>query len=185
MSPFQSSYDNKWPSQNFYQMHFKKIWGVWGMGGRTLWSLWILKRALELLITIPMSPSPSKFIQSPFLYLYLICPQDITWTLAPENCGGGVILKDIISGPFNYIGKNGYFKILIRCGEMGGMGGGLLPSNHFWLLTKALAFSISNGIELFLEFLGQQMAISKFLSNTFWENPRCEGGYLPSSPLES
>ena len=47
--------------------------------------------------------------------------------------GGVVIIKDIIYGPFNYVERNDYFKILIECvwGNDGCGGGGVsfLPIN--------------------------------------------------------
>ena len=51
-------------------------------------------------------------------------------------------------------------------------GGGLLPSNQHWPLKKAL--SICNRMS-FLKFLRQKITISKFLSDTFWENTSWEG----------
>jgi hypothetical protein len=58
----------------------------------------------------------------PFLSFYnntfyknFICPQVITYKICPGGCGGFAILKDIISGPFNYVEQNGYLKILIEC----------------------------------------------------------------------
>jgi hypothetical protein len=42
-------------------------------------------------------------------------PKVITYSHYPEGCEGGgvVILKNIISGPFNYIEQNGHIKMLI------------------------------------------------------------------------
>jgi len=52
----------------------------------TLRSLWILEKALELLITDPMCPR-QRWYDHPF-YIYLICPQGITYNSYPEACGG-------------------------------------------------------------------------------------------------
>jgi hypothetical protein len=38
-----------------------------------------------------------------------------TYNPCPEGSGGSVILKNIISGLFNYVEQNGCFKILIGC----------------------------------------------------------------------
>ena len=48
----------------------------------------------------------------------IICPQGITYNACSEGYGRGgedVILKDIISRPFNYVEQNGYLQILIGC----------------------------------------------------------------------
>jgi hypothetical protein len=42
-------------------------------------------------------------------------PQCINYNPCPVGCEGAVILKDIISGLFNYVEQNGYLKILIGC----------------------------------------------------------------------
>ena len=86
MSLFRSFYDNKWPSQNSYQIQFWKTRGACGGRISTLRSLWILKRALELLITNPMSPLP-KFLRSPFLYKPYMPGAKLT-TLALRAMGG-------------------------------------------------------------------------------------------------
>ena len=53
-------------------------------------------------------------------------PQGITYNPCPEGCEGAVILKDIISRPFNYVEQNVYLKILIGCvWENGGVRGGV------------------------------------------------------------
>ena len=45
----------------------------------------------------------------------LRCPKGITYNPCPEGCRGSFILKDIISGPFNYVEPNVYLKILMGC----------------------------------------------------------------------
>jgi len=75
----------------------------------------MLKRALELLITNTTSPLP--------FYTYLICPQGINYFALRAV---GVILKDIISGPFNYVEQKGYLEIFIGCvWRNGGLGRGV------------------------------------------------------------
>ena len=68
---------------------------------------------------------PPKFIRWPFLYKPYIPPPG--HNLLPLSWGlGGVILKDIISEPFNYVEQNCYLKILIGCiWENGGRGSGV------------------------------------------------------------
>ena len=71
-----------------------------------------------------------------------------------------------------------------------GVGGGLLPFNHFWLLKRAL--SVSNGMSV-LKFLRQQVStISKFLSDAFLEKYKvcvcffvCMGGGVIRPPMNS
>ena len=88
MSIFRSFYDYKWPSQNFYQIHFGKIRGQGGGWVSTLRSLCILKSALELLITNPMSPLQN-FTHLPLLYIPYMHTQGMTYNPYPEGCGGG------------------------------------------------------------------------------------------------
>ena len=114
-------------------------------------------------------------------------PLGISYNLCPEGCGGGgFILKDIISGLFNYVEQNGYLKILIRCvWGKGGLGGGLIALQSLSTIRKGTSPFNSRSNELFLIFLRQQMAISKFLSHAFWENMKCVEGYPPSDHSES
>ena len=99
-------------------------------------------------------------------------------------------VQDIISRPFNYTESHGCLKNLSRCilgidGLREG-GGGMLPSNRFWLTKKALALPIFNRMSLFVKVLRQQVAISKFVSDALWENMRFgDGGYLPPNHSES
>ena len=115
-----------------------------GGGVDTLQSLWILKRALELMITNLMSPFQNLY-DCPF-YRYFICPKGTTYNTTynpcPEGCEGGFILKDIISGPFNYVEHNRYVKMFIRSiwGKCGRGRRGQLPSNHFRLFKRYQSF---------------------------------------------
>ena len=69
----------------------------------------------------------------------------------PEGCGAVVILKDVVSGPFNYVEQNGYLKIYLMClGKWGPRERGWLPSNHFPPLKRTLALSISNRMSCFI-----------------------------------
>ena len=77
------------------------------------------------------SEPPPKFIQSPFLYIPYMPPRHISqplpWVL------GGVILKDIISGAFNYVEQYGYLKILFGCfWTNGGLGRGVPIERSFY-----------------------------------------------------
>ena len=121
-------YDNKWPSHNFYHMHVREIQAVGVRGSHPLITM-NLKRALELLITNPMSLLRSSYDHA--LYTYLTCPQGTTYNPCPEGCG--VVISNIVSEPFNYVEQNGYLKILIGC--VWGKGGhgkrGWLPSYQF------------------------------------------------------
>ena len=74
-----------------------------------LWSLWLLKRALELLI-IQRVPSKTNTTTFSIRTLYT---QGITYNPCPESCRK-VFLTDIISGPFNYDEQICYLHILIR-----------------------------------------------------------------------
>ena len=52
--------------------------------------------------------------------------QGIIYNPCSEGSGGGVYLKDIISGAFDYVEQNGYLKILIGCvWRNGGHGWGI------------------------------------------------------------
>ena len=114
--PFRTFYDNKWPSRNFYQIHFRKIQGVW-RGEYPPFDHWMLKRALGVLITNLMSPLQCLY-DYPF---YNPCPEGSGWERR------GVILKDIISGPFNYVEQHGYLKFWLNVfGQIVGVGGGLV-----------------------------------------------------------
>ena len=183
MSSFRSFYDNNWPCQNFYQMHFRRIQYVGGGGGYTRSDSWILKIAQELLITNPVSPLQTLCDHT--FYIYLMYPQGVAYNPCCEGPGGGAfILNDIIFEPFIYVEKNGPLKILIRCvSENGGPGRGLIALQSLWILKRALALSISNRMNLFSKFLRQKKAISKFLSDSFWENTRWVGGIHPSITL--
>ena len=68
------------------------------VGLSTLQSLWIIKKGTRY--------------NHPF-YMYLVCHQGISYFAL--RAVGWVILKDIISGPFNYIEQNDYLKIFIGC----------------------------------------------------------------------
>ena len=82
-------------------------------GISTLPSLWISKRALKFLIRNSIS-SLRRLCNHSF-YINLKHPQGITYNPCPEGFRRVVILKNIISGPFNYGEQNGYLKISIRC----------------------------------------------------------------------
>jgi hypothetical protein len=53
----------------------------------------------------------------------IIFSQDLTYNPCPEDCGGIVLLKDIISRSFNYVEQRCYLKICIGC-NMGNGGRG-------------------------------------------------------------
>ena len=89
---------------------------------------------------------PPNFILSPFycrviyyhpFIVYLIYPQGITYNPCPEGCGGDVILKDIISGPFNILNKMAISKFCLAVfGEMVGVGGGLVAIRSLSTIKK-------------------------------------------------
>ena len=109
VSLFRSFWDNKWPFQNFYQIHFGKIRGVGGIHPPITLNL---KNGLRTSDYQSNEP-PSKFVRPPFLYIpYATRTCFITLALRAE---GDVILKDIMSRPFKYVNQNAYFKILIGC----------------------------------------------------------------------
>ena len=88
--------------------------------------------------------------------------------------GEGVILKYIVSRPFNYAEQKSFLKILIRCVlGIDGLGGEgcWLPPNQFWLLENSLFNFQSN--EPFMKFLRQQITIAKFLSDILQKNAKC------------
>ena len=73
-----------------------------------------MQRAQELPITNLLSLLRSLYDLT--FYENLICPQVIIYKAPgplPWGMLGVVILKDIISGPLNYIEQNGYLKIFI------------------------------------------------------------------------
>ena len=82
---------------------------------------------------------------------------------------GVVILKDIITGPFNYtLNKMAISKFWLRCvwGNWWAWRGLLVAFKSLSIIKKVQwSFSISNRMCLFLKFLRQQMTISKFLSD--------------------
>ena len=93
-------------SQNFHWMYCGKKQCLEGEVA-ALWSLWLLKRVLKILIIT--SPSevfyPPKYIrpesiQEPYM------PPGITYNPCSDSCGGGfVFLKEIIFGPSTTINK--------------------------------------------------------------------------------
>ena len=89
------------------------------------------------------------------------------------------VVQDIVSRPFNYTEQMVISTVWINVfWELMSLGGGLLPFKH---LTNKKGTSLFNfqSNESFSKFLRQQMTVSKFLSDTFWENMRV-WGYLPS-----
>ena len=118
---FQSFYENKWPLQNFCQIHYVKIQGLERWGSSTLWWLWLLKKTIELLITNPASPFWSSYDHS--FYIHSICPQGITDFALWAVCV--FILKDIISVLLMTWNKIAISKFrLDRFGKMVGERGG-------------------------------------------------------------
>jgi len=90
------------------------------------------------------------------------------------------ILKDIISGHFNYVEQNGYLKIELD--EFGGLvtqGEGLVALQSLSSIKKSTSPFNFQLNEHFSKFLQQQMTISKFRSDAFQENMRCGGSIHP------
>ena len=101
-------------------------------------------------------------------------------------CGGDVIPKYIISGPFNYVEQNGYLEILIGCvWETVGEGGGLVALQSLSIIKKGTGPFNFQSNELLLKLLRQQTHISKFISDLFHEKTIVGGGYPPSDHSES
>ena len=119
---------------------------------------------LALWISNRMSPF-SSFYDKDF-HKNLICPQGITYNPCPEDSGGSVLLKGIISWTLNCVEQNSHLKILICLGKWWAWKGCFLPSNHFRLLKRALAISISN----------QMSPFWSFYDNTFYKNIICPQG---------
>ena len=131
---------------------------LWAWGFVCLWfllkSLWLLKRVLELLITNPMTLS--EVYMTTLSIKNLICPQGVTYIPCPEGWGF-VILKDIISGSFNYVEQNGYLKILIWSVWGNDGSGGLAFA--LWSLSTSKKDTSSLNLKLnepFLKFLRQR-----------------------------
>ena len=130
---------------------------------------------------------PPKFIRSPFLYITYIPPGHILQPLPWGLWGVCVILKNIISWPFNYVEQNGYLNISIGLlGEILGVGGGFVALQTLPTIKKDTnPFSFQSN-EPFSKFLLQQIAILKFLSDIFQEKYEVWGGrYLPFHHSES
>ena len=122
-----------------------------------------------------MSPLRSLY-DRPF-YKNRVCPLDITYNPCLGSCGGrGVILKDIISGTFNYAEQKDSLKIFIGCvWENDGRGRGLVALQSFSTIkTSSIPFSFQSN-KPYSKLLRQHMVISKLLSDT-WENTRFGGG---------
>ena len=127
---------------------------------------------------------PPKFLQSPLLYVPYM-PQGCPYM--PQGCP---YMPPLPSGcchpqrhnfqtfllrPIKWLSKF----LLDRFEEMPGVGGGLATLQSLWAIKKGTSPFNFLSNELFLKFLRQQIAISKFLSGAFRENMRY-GGQKPS-----
>ena len=151
---------------------------TWGGDLAALQSLWFIKRALEYLICNEISPFWS-FYDYPF-HKNLICPRGIAYNPCTEGFGGGSCqFSKTISRPPNYAEQNGNLIVLSVCvlgiNGRGGGGGGLVAIQSLLINTKYTSPFNFQSNEPFLKFLRRQMSISKFLSDAFRENTRCEG----------
>ena len=150
--------------------HYLRSGWLWSFYDKkwNLQLLWILKkstRAFDYQSNVP----PQRLYANPFYIPY-------KWE--------AVILEDIISTPFNYVERNGYLNFFLGCvwGD-GGLGeGGSSPSNHFWLLKRALALSISNQMSCFRNFIDNKWPSQNFYQMCFGKRLGC-GGIQPLIPL--
>ena len=115
-------------------------------------SLWILKRTLQIPLTNSMNPILSLYDYP--CYKNLTCPRRITHNPCPKGYGV-VILKDIISGPFNYAEQNGYLEILIGCvGEKVSVWGGLIILQSLSTIKKGTSlFNFQSNESFFVVFM--------------------------------
>ena len=144
---------------------------------------WIFERALELSITSPMSPSEVYTIILSIHTLFVLpCPDKP----CPEGyVGGGVELKDVIFGPFNYVQQNDYLKILIGC-AMGNGGRGRSVSCPPITSTNGIGtgpFNLQSN-SCFRSFYDNKLPSQNSYQMHFGKI-RGMGGYSPSGHSES
>ena len=90
------------------------------------------------------------------LFISLIYPQGIIYNACPEGYEGLIILKYIISGPFNYAEKDGHLKILTGCfWGNDGRGRGLITLQSLPNIKKGTSPSNSQSNKPFPRFLQQ------------------------------
>ena len=95
----------------------------------------LLKKALALSISNRMSTFSS--LDNKDFNINLICPQGINYNPCPEDCGGSVLLKGIISWTLNCVEQNGHLKILSDVfGEMVGVERVLVAFQSLLTLNK-------------------------------------------------
>ena len=91
--------------------------------------------------------------------------------------GMGVV-KDIISRPFNYTKL--HFNYTVFWELMAKVGEGGLPSNHIWLIKRALALSIPNPMSLFRSFYDNRWQSQNFHQMHFGKIRGLEAGFIHS-----
>ena len=175
MSHFRSFFvfDNKWPSESFYQMHFGKIRGVADIHPFITSCLKKNTRTSDYQFNEP----PSKLIRLPDLYLTYMPQvhnlQSLHWGLWGRRChpqrhNSRIFQLRWTKWLSKKIGLDGF-------GEMVGMRGILLPSNYCLLLKRPQALSNFNRMSSF--------EASKTKKKMAW-NMRC-GGFSSSDHSES
>ena len=119
---------------------------VGGGGVAVLWSLWLLKRTLELLITTPMSPLQSIYYN--IFYKNVICHQGIAYNPCPESCRErGCLLHRHNFWTLQLRWKKIYLKFWLEVlREMVSVeeGRGIVALKSLWLLKRALKLPISD-----------------------------------------
>ena len=122
----------KWLSQNFAWKCLGKWWAFGGWGNLPSDHFQLIKKAQILSIFNRMTPFWS-FHDKTF-YKNHICPKGITYNPCPEGYGEEVvILKGIISKPYNHVEQNCHIKMLVGniWGNDGSWEGVILPLMTF------------------------------------------------------
>ena len=184
VSSFWNLFDIKWPSQNLYWMHFGKheIWGKYQSFNHFEYH----KGHLNVWLPIQWPPPPQSLNDHPF-YMYFICPQGITYNPGPEGSGGYHQRHNFRTFQLSWTKWLSQNFVGMCMGKCWAWKGGLLPSNHFRLLKRALVFSFSNWLssfEVFMTTNGHLKVSMRWISRKYevWERG---GGYPPYDHSES
>ena len=145
--------------------------------------LWIWNRAVEHIISNQMSPFQSF---TSFLYIPYFSPGHNLYLLPWGLWGGGFILENMISRPFNYLKQNCYLKILIRSvWENGGRRRGLVALQSLLTIKRALSVSIFNRVSSFRSFYNNKWPSQNFHQTHFGKIQGLGGGHPSSNHSES
>ena len=129
-------------------------------GVSTLQSLWMLKRTLEHLISNQISPFWRHYDH--LFYIYITCPQEITYSPCLEGSGRVVSLKDIISGLFNYVEQNESQNLMGCVWGNGGREKGVVALELLVIIMKGTSPFDFQSNELFSKFSRQQSTSDEF-----------------------